>query len=49
MFVNCVLISYINKVPEAFLTFEQNHKLKKTYVFAQGDLSHMFSIDIYIV
>ena len=49
MLVNCVLISYINKVSEAFLTCEQNHKLKKTYVFAQRDLSHMLSIGIYIV
>ena len=50
MFVNCVLISHINKVSEAFLTVnKQNHKLKKTYVYAQRDLSHMLSIGIYIV
>ena len=42
-------ISYINKVSEAFLTCEQNHKLKKTYVFAQRELSHMLSVGIYIV
>ena len=41
MFVNCVLISYINKVSEAFLTCDQNHKLKKSYVFAQRELSDM--------
>ena len=49
MFANFVLISYVNKVSEAFLTCAQNHKLKKTYVFAQKDLSHMLSIGIYIV
>ena len=49
MFVNCVLISYINKVSEAFFTCKQNHILKKTYVFSQRDLSHMLSIGIYIV
>ena len=41
MLVNCALISYINKVSEAFFTCEQNHKLKKSYVFAQRELSDM--------
>ena len=49
MFVNCVLISYINKVSEAFLTCKQNPKLKKTYVFVQRDVSNKLSIGIYIV
>ena len=41
--------SYMNKVSEAFLTSEQNHKLKKRYVFAQRELSDMLSIGIYTV
>ena len=41
MLVNCVLISYINKVSETFLTCEQNHKLKKSYVFEQRNLTDM--------
>ena len=41
MLVNCVLISYINKVSETFLTCEQNHKLKKSYVFEQRKLTNM--------
>ena len=41
MLVNCVLISYINKVSETFLTCEQNHKLKKSYVFEQRKLTDM--------
>ena len=49
MFVNWVLISYMNKVSEAFLTCEQNHKLKKRYVFAQRELSDILSIGIYTV
>ena len=48
-FVNWVLISYMNKVSEAFLTCEQNHKLKKRYVFAQRELSDMLSKGIYTV
>ena len=41
MLVNCVLISYINKVSETFLTCEQNHKLNKSYVFEQRKLTDM--------